>query len=84
MGKGTGTQHYMGVSISEGSMQHLTGGKTHLPALQPLSAAWLPTSALRKANFSCSKGTQALNALKGIKHPAGKTTQQGHGANPQL
>lgn len=53
MGKGTETQHYKGISISEGTTQHFTGGKTYSPALQPLSAALLTISALRKANFSC-------------------------------
>lgn len=96
MGTGTGTQDYKGDSISESTTQHLTGGKTYSPALQPLSAAWLTTSAFRKANFICPSSSRGELCTEhpqhppikgceaGTNHQVGKTTQQGHAAGPQV
>lgn len=80
MGKGTGTQHCKGISISEGTTQRFTGGKTYSSALQPLSAALLTNSALRKANLSCPsspaapEGGHALNILS--THPPKDVSQE--------
>lgn len=73
MAKGTGTQPCSGISISEITTQHFTGGKTHSPALQPLSVALLTTSATGR-QISAFK-----NISKKFSSPA--ALEEGHALN---